>query len=64
LKSISGKPGVLFLVMVPKIIGRIVLKNQEQSFLLSSCRKTPCQMRKRQVRGLRSQKKRILLFVN
>jgi len=33
-------------------------------YLYSACKKTQCRIRKRQVRGLRSQKKRSLLFVN
>ena len=32
--------------------------------LINACKKTLCLIRKRQVRGLRSQKKRSLLFVN
>jgi hypothetical protein len=33
-------------------------------YINSACKKTQCRIRKRQVRGLRSQKKRSLLFVN
>ena len=38
--------------------------NSIQTCLNSDCKKTQCLIRRRQVRGLRSQKKRSLLFVN
>ena len=43
----------------------IILRTAKPSpKVISACKKTQCLIRKRQVQGLRSQKKRSLLFVN